>query len=272
MIITEVGSSTDIGGGLHIHHHEAGEGPVVVFLHGSGPGASGYSNFKGNYRELAAAGFRCLVPDALGYGASSKPPEAKYTLDYLCDATLAWLEALGVQRFSLVGNSMGGALAIKLALDHPDRVERLVLMAPGGLEPRETYMAMRGIRRMLKCIFGPDGITREGIRKVFELQLHDPGLLDDATLEERYATAVTQPRAVFETSRVPNQAARVGELQCPVFVLWGMNDQFCPPSGAWTFATGATNCRVLTLSECGHWVMVEQRELFNKLCAEFLQE
>lgn len=274
------GRFADIGEGadpseLRVHYHEAGpaDGPAVVFLHGSGPGASGYSNFKGNFRALAEHGYRCLVPDALGYGYSSKPEDAQYTLGFLTRATVRFLDAAGVDRCVLVGNSLGGAMAIRLALDHPERVAGLVLMAPGGLEEREVYMEMRGIRRMLRCIFGPEGITAEGLGRVFELQLFGgAAMLDADTMAERLQIAETQPRAVFETSRVPNQAERLGSLSCPLIAFWGMEDQFCPPTGA---ATIAQACRgpdvtVVTMSQCGHWVMVEERERFNRQTAAFL--
>ncbi|MGH7297761.1 MAG: alpha/beta fold hydrolase, partial [Polyangiaceae bacterium] len=88
----------EIGDGLRVHYHEAGEGPVVLFLHGSGPGASGWSNFRHNYPAFAAAGFRALVPDTLGYGYSSKPDGIDYTLDFLEGAVERFLGALGVDR------------------------------------------------------------------------------------------------------------------------------------------------------------------------------
>ncbi len=262
----------DIGDGLHIAYREAGpaDGRPVVFVHGSGPGASGHSNFKLNYPTFAAAGLRVLVPDSLGYGDSSKPEDAQYTLDYLVGALLRFLDAVGVDRCTLVGNSLGGAMCIKVGLDHPERVERLVLMAPGGLEEREVFMQMRGIRRMLRCIFDPGGITLASMRKVFELQLYDASLLTDETLNERLAVAATQPRNVFATSKVPNLAPRLAELSCPILCLWGMDDQFCPPTGAFSIARACKRTRVVTLSECGHWVMVEHRELFDRMAIEFI--
>ena len=262
----------EIEGGLRVAYREAG--PVdasvtVVFVHGSGPGASGHSNFKLNYPAFATSGLRVLVPDAIGYGDSSKPADAAYTLDFLVAALRAFLAAKGVERCVLVGNSLGGAMSIQLALDAPELVQKLVLMAPGGLEEREVFMQMRGIRRMLRCIFDPGGITIESMRKVFELQLYDPSLLTDEVLHERLVVAASQPRNVFATSKVPNLAARLSELACPVLCFWGMDDQFCPPSGARRIAEACKQTKVITLSECGHWVMVEHRALFNQLATAF---
>ena len=121
----------------------------------------------------------------------------------------------------MVGNSHGGALAIQLALTHPELVDKLVLMAPGGLEERETYMKMEGIRTMMSIFLSKDGITRDGMRKVFGLQLYDPRLLTDEIIEERFQIAEHQPKRVLTSLNVPHLAPRLGEIRCPVFALVG---------------------------------------------------
>jgi 4,5:9,10-diseco-3-hydroxy-5,9,17-trioxoandrosta-1(10),2-diene-4-oate hydrolase len=264
------GKYVDIGDGLRVHYHEAGQGPVVLWLHGSGPGASGWSNFRRNYPVVSERGFRSIVPDTLGYGYSSKPENQDYTLDFLAGGLRRFLDALGVETCAVVGNSHGGALAIQLALDQPARVSRLVLMAPGGLEERDAYMKMEGIRTMMKVFMG--GITREGMRRVFGLQLYDPEQITDEILDERTEIAATQPKRVLTSMQVPHLAPRLGELAMPVFALWGMNDRFCPVSGAMRIAESCPRARVLLMSRCGHWVMVEHAALFNRLAADFLQE
>ncbi len=261
-----------LGNGHRMHYHEAGSGPALMFLHGSGPGASGYSNFKGNFPVLAERGFRTLVPDSLGFGHSDKPEDVAYSAEFHVDAFRRFLDALEVAKVSLIGNSHGGAIALNFALTYPERVERLVLMAPGGLEERDVYMGMPGIRAMTKAVFGKEPLSVDSLRKVFELQLYDASRITEQTLQERYQVAKEQPKTVMSTQTVPNVSARLSELQCPVLGFWGMNDQFCPPTGAWTLATHTKRCKVITLSECGHWVMVEYAEFFNRMCADFLRE
>ncbi len=266
------GKFADIGDGLRVHYHDQGEGPAVVFLHGSGPGASGWSNFRHNVPHFAKSGFRTLLPDTLGYGYSSKPEGVDYTLDFLVGAVERFLATVAVERCAVVGNSHGGAMAIRLALRRPEIVERLVLMAPGGLEERETYVKMEGIRAMMKAFTDPTGITRASMRRVFELQLHDPTLVTEELLEERVQIAELQPKRVLTSMQVPNLAEDVAKLACPVFALWGVNDKFCPMTGAVTLAQRCKRSRVLLLSECGHWVMVEKAALFNDACIRFLKE
>jgi 4,5:9,10-diseco-3-hydroxy-5,9,17-trioxoandrosta-1(10),2-diene-4-oate hydrolase len=264
------GKYADVGDGLKIHYHDDGKGEPVVFFHGSGPGASGWSNFRRNYPYLVERGYRTLVPDTLGYGYSSKPENVDYTLDFLVGKMVRFLDSIGVTRAAVIGNSHGGAMAIKLALDHPDRVSKLVLMAPGGLEERETYMKMEGIRAMMKAFMAPEGITRESMRRVFELQLHDPTLITDEIIEERSQIAELQPKKVLTSMVVPHLTPELSRLQCPVFGLWGVNDKFCPVSGASRIAEHVKGARVLLLNGCGHWVMVEHTETFNRLCHDFL--
>jgi 4,5:9,10-diseco-3-hydroxy-5,9,17-trioxoandrosta-1(10),2-diene-4-oate hydrolase len=262
----------DVGDGLSIHYQERGEGTPLLFLHGSGPGASGYSNFKRNYPYFAERGFRAIAPDTLGFGYSSQPADIDYGLDFLVGKLAKFLDVVGVTQAAVVGNSHGGALAMKLALTHPERVEKLVLMAPGGLEERETYMKMEGIRTMMSIFLSKTGITREGMRKVFGLQLFDPGLLTDEIIEERFQIAEHQPKRVLTSLNVPHLTPELGKIGCPVFALWGVDDKFCPVSGAMRIAEACKRSRVMLLSECGHWVMVEHSDLFNRLCLDFLRE
>jgi len=269
------GKFAEIGDGLRVHYHEAGpveHAPVVVFLHGSGPGASGWSNFRHNYPVFAEKGFRTLVPDTLGYGYSSKPDNVDYAMDFLVGAVERFLAAVGVERCAVVGNSHGGAMAMRLALRRPGLVTRLVLMAPGGLEERETYMKMEGIRSMMKAFTDPAGITRDSMRRVFQKQLFDESLVTDELLDERVSIAELQPKRVLTSMQVPNMAADIAAIACPVFALWGVDDKFCPMSGAVTIAKAVKDSRTLLLSQCGHWVMVEKRAIFNDTCTRFLAE
>ena len=110
-----VGHYASLPNGLRLHYLDEGAGPVVLWLHGSGPGASGFSNFKGNYPQFVAAGYRNLVLDLPGFGRSDKPEDVQYNLDFFVDCVAAFLEAVGVRRCTLLGNSLGGAIALGLA-------------------------------------------------------------------------------------------------------------------------------------------------------------
>ena len=265
------GRYVDVPHGLRVHYHEAGDGPAVVFVHGSGPGASGWSNFRHNYEWLAAQGYRCVVPDLPGYGYSTRTPDAAYSWESVVDAITGLCDGLGLKDVTLVGNSMGGAICIQAALNRPELITRLVLMAPGGLEERETYMGMKGIRTMLGILYGGGAIDRDAMRRLFRLQLFNESLITDEIIEERFQVFETQPPNILGMIKVPNLASRTPELGCPILALWGVNDQFCPVSGGYRLVEQCSNTRLVVLSECGHWVMVEHADVFNRTLLDFLQ-
>ncbi len=267
------GTYADVGSGITMHLHDVGEGSrgAVVFLHGSGPGASGWSNFKGNYPFLVDNGYRAIVPDTLGYGYSTKPNAGTYSLDDVAAQYKALIDSLGLSEVTLIGNSQGGAIAITMALNYPELVGKLVLMAPGALEQREVYMDMEGIRAMLRVLF-KEGVSKETLRKVFKLQLHDESKVTDDTIEERYQVAMTQHKDNIARIQVVNQEDRLSEIQCPVLCFWGTDDKFCPSTGAVKIAERCPNSRTMLIANCGHWVMVEYPKLFNELTLKFLND
>ncbi|PRX27336.1 4,5:9,10-diseco-3-hydroxy-5,9,17-trioxoandrosta-1(10),2-diene-4-oate hydrolase [Paraburkholderia sp. BL18I3N2] len=255
--------------GLDLHYYDLGHGAPVIFVHGSGPGASGHSNFKGNYRVFAERGYRVIIFDLPGYGLSSKPEDQEYELDFFVESLKELVDRLEIGPCVLVGNSLGGAIAIKYALDRPEGVTRLVLMGPGGLEERERYFQMEGIQRMMKD-FAMDALDREGMRRLLSILVFDSSHVTDELLSERVPVCATQPKTVLSTMRVPNLSDRLREIKCPVLGFWGSDDKFCPVEGALKVLRDCDDARFLLVNQCGHWVMVEHRELFNRTCLEFL--
>lgn len=265
-----VGHYLTLHNGLRLHYLDDGQGPVVLWLHGSGPGASGFSNFKGNYPVLAEAGYRNIVLDLPGFGRSDKPDTGMYDLEFFVATLRAFTQALDITRCTLLGNSLGGAIALGLALAEPELAEKLILLAPGGVEERETYFQMPGIQRMVS-LFGAGPIGLPEMRSMMSLQLFDPSILPEELLAERVAVAVTQPKNLFSTMMIPNMTARLGEIACPILCFWGNNDNFNPVGGARHIVDNAQRAQVVILNRCGHWVQVEHRELFNRSCLDFLR-
>jgi pimeloyl-ACP methyl ester carboxylesterase len=143
----------------------------------------------------------------------------------------------------LVGNSLGGGVAIQMTLDHPEFAERLVLMAPGCIEEQAEYFKMPGIAKMVSNFGGPDFNLDEQRRLIGNLVHPDfaPNI-PDALVQERFAVARTQPKDVLMRMRTPNLGPRFGELSVPIFVMWGLNDEFCPESGARHFLDQLRRC------------------------------
>jgi len=258
--------------GQTIHLVDEGEGRAIVFLHGAGPGASGWSNFRLNIPHYVARGYRCIAPDLLGFGGSSKADEAEYTFEVFGRAMAEMLEQLGVASCMLVGNSLGGSIAIQMALDYPPLVSKLVLMAPAWLAEREEVTNTPGIRAMMAAFSGEEGLTRDKLRNLFALMFASDAHLPEEVIDERFAAAKAQKSTIYRQIRGHNLTPRLGEITQPMLALWGIDDQFNPVSGAYKIAEACADVRVVLRSQCGHWFMVEQRELFDRELLSFLRE
>lgn len=262
-----------LANGHQLHFHDVGEGPVLLWLHGSGNGACGYSNFQNNYPEIAAAGYRCIVPDLPGFGYSDKPLEVEYHLAFFVECMHQLLAALNIARVTLVGNSLGGAVALGHALEHPAEIERLILMAPGGLNDLPDYLEMPGMKAMFALYGAGKPVTPDQLKTFFQHAfVVDPSCVTDALVAERTALAATQPARVIQTLKVPNLSTRLHEIDCPALTLWGLNEQMMPDSGILKLAKGLRNGRMVLVPRCGHWVMIEHRALFNRTVIDFLEQ
>ena len=263
---------TDRGLKIHYTDHPAAvrEKGAVVFIHGSGPGASGWSNFKQNVSAFQDAGFRCIVYDQWGYGLTDKPQDIDHTLDFFVEGLLALLDGIGLPAATLVGNSLGGAVALGAALDHPKRVDKLILMAPGGIESRETYFAMEGIQTMVKHPMGSPEFTKDVLRNLLTLLVFSPNDVDEELVDERWATLQTQNPHVLATMAIPDLTPRLANLTHESLVFWGTEDKFCPASGVWKVLQSPAKVRAQLVNQCGHWVMAEYPDIFNAQSIEFL--
>ncbi len=266
------GRYAQLARGYRVHYHDHGDGPVLVFLHGSGNGACGYSNFKGNYPELVKAGYRVILPDLIGFGYSDKPDNVEYPLSFFVECVKQTLDTIGVEKYTLVGNSLGGAVALGFALAHPQNVERLVLMAPGGLNDLPDYLAMPGMATMFATFNSGKPVTEADLKAFFiKAFVVNAACVDDELVRERHALMQMQNPQVMKTLKVPNLTERLGEIKCPALALWGLNENMMPDSGILRLGKGLPNCRMVLVPNCGHWVMIEHRDLFNHMTIDFLK-
>ncbi|EHQ57005.1 putative hydrolase or acyltransferase of alpha/beta superfamily [gamma proteobacterium HIMB55] len=245
---------------------------TAIFIHGSGPGASGWSNFKHNVSAFQEAGYRCIIFDQWGYGKTSKPQDVDHTLDFFVDGLVSLMDSADVTNAVLVGNSLGGAVALGLALRHPERVEKLILMAPGGIESREDYFSMPGIQAMVKYPMGSPEFTKEVLAQLLTQLVYDPVNVDDELVDERWATLETQNAHVLATMQIPDLSDQLASIDINTLVFWGTEDRFCPASGTWKILQMKGNVQAELVNYCGHWVMSEYPELFNERCLSFLSK
>ncbi|CQD18542.1 2-hydroxy-6-oxo-6-phenylhexa-2,4-dienoate hydrolase [Mycobacterium lentiflavum] len=266
--------------GKEIFVAESGTGPAVVLLHGGGPGASGMSNYVRNVDALAA-NFRVLVPDMPGYGRSTKGVDRRDPFGYLADHIRGMLDELGIGSAHLVGNSYGGSCALRLALDTPDRVDKLVLMGPGGVGTSRG-LPSEGLRKLL-AYYGGDGPSRQKLRAFIRSYLvHDADAVPDALIESRYQASIDPEVVANPPLQRPSglrtlwrmdftRDRRLGSLATPTLIIWGRDDKVNKPGGAAMLADRMPNADVLLAARTGHWVQWERAELFNAVTTAFLK-
>jgi 4,5:9,10-diseco-3-hydroxy-5,9,17-trioxoandrosta-1(10),2-diene-4-oate hydrolase len=263
---------------------EAGSGAPVVMLHGGGPGASGVSNYSRNVYALAEH-FRVIVPDMPGYGRSAKGVDQSDPFGYLADTIRGLIDELGLATAHVIGNSYGGAAALRMALDTPDRVGRLILMGPGGIGT--TRSAPTAGLKSLLSYYGGTGPSRDKLETFIRNYLvYDGGSVPDALIETRY-TASVDPEVVADPPlRRPSgpmalrtlwrmdltRDRRLKQLTTPTLVLWGRDDKVNRPAGGPMLANLMPNADLVMTSRTGHWMQWERADLFNNLAVDFLSE
>lgn len=261
---------------------EAGEGPAVVLLHGGGAGATGASNYARNIDGLAEH-FRVIVPDMPGYGGSTKRIDHSDPFGDLAAAIGGLVDVLDLGRTHLIGNSYGGAAALRLTLERPEIVDRLILMGPGGVGTTRA-LPTKGLNELFGYYSG-DGPSREKLtRFVREYLVHDPADVPDDLIELRYQASIDPEVIANPPLRRPSgptalrtlwrmdftRDPRLTSVRTPTLVIWGADDRVNRPSGAAMLAARMPNCDVHLAANTGHWVQWERAELFNSLAFDFL--
>lgn len=269
------GRFADIGG-VRVHYHDTGEGPALVLLHGSGPGATGWSNFNRNI-EVLARRFRVICPDLPGFGLSDMKPVEAPIPGWWADVMLGLLDHLGLETAHFLGNSMGGMITLKIALEHPERIGRMVLMAPGGGAAVTSIFPTEGIKTLVSFYDGP-GPSAERLRGFIDQFVYDPSAITEELVAERMAAAM-DPRIVAQPPMRPGPGgmpeelwrdARLARLPHETLILWGREDRVLPVDTGFTLMKQIPNARFLIMPRCGHWVQWEKADEFNALVSEFL--
>ena len=266
--------------GKDIFVADTGTGPPVVLLHGGGPGASGVSNYARNIEPLAQH-FRVLVPDMPGYGRSAKGVDHSDPFGYLADHIRGMLDALDIDRAHLVGNSYGGSCALRLALDTPHRVDKLVLMGPGGVGTTRG-LPTAGLKSLLGY-YGGDGPSLDKLRTFIRTYLvYDGDAVPESLIQTRYESSIDpevianpplqRPAGLRTLWRMDfTRDPRLATLATPTLVMWGRDDKVNKPSGAAMLGRRMPNADVLITANTGHWVQWERADFFNAVTTAFLK-
>jgi pimeloyl-ACP methyl ester carboxylesterase len=265
----EIGSYVDAGG-IKTNYLEAGAGPPVVLVHGSGPGVTAYANWRLTIPDLAAH-FRVLAPDMAGFGFSDKPDVVANMARWVGQLT-GFLDALGLERASVVGNSFGGGIGIRLAADHPDRVDRLVLMGSVGI----SFPITEGLDHVWGYQPSP-----ENMRRILDYFAYSRELVNDELAGVRYRAALAPGvqeafSAMFPAPRqrwveaMATPEDKIRGIRHETLIIHGREDKVIPLDNAYRLLRLIERSELHVFGRCGHWSQIEWAADFNALLVRFL--
>lgn len=268
----EIGK-TIIANGIATNYHDVGTGFPALLIHGSGPGVSAWANWRLTI-PVMASGRRVIAPDMVGFGFSERPVGVTYSMDTWVAQAIGLLDALKIEQADLVGNSFGGGLALALAIRHPKRVRRLVLMGAAGVH----FPITPG----LEAVWGYQP-SIANMRKLLDIFAYDRTLMSDELAELRYKASI-QPgfqeafESMFPAPRqngvdaLVSREADIRALPHETLVIHGREDKVLPLSNSLTLSDWIERAQLHVFGRCGHWTQIEHATRFTQLVGNFLAE
>ena len=260
-------------GGIETNYHDVGRGPPVLFIHGSGPGVSAWANWRLTIPELSNA-YRIIAPDMVGFGFSARPEGFEYRKDAWIAQAIGLLDALGIKKAHLVGNSFGGAIALAMAIRNPERVDRLALMGAVGV----SFPITPG----LDSVWGYEP-SFDAMRKLLDIFAYDRSLVNDELAEMRYRASIRPGfqesfAAMFPAPRqrwveaLASQEADIRAIPHETLIIHGRDDKVIPLANSLTLLKWIERSQLHVFGRCGHWVQIEHAVRFAKLLDGFFGE
>jgi pimeloyl-ACP methyl ester carboxylesterase len=265
--------------GVQIHYQEAGpaDGPVMVLIHGFASSTLVWSKVL---LKLAGAGYRVIAPDMLGYGYSGKPRRADYTIASQARMIASLLTGLKAKKATLVGSSYGAAVAATVALDHPEKVERLVLVGAVTNNDPTRFLVMRLFRSPLigdivsPLLLGSRRLLRRRMKRVYD---RHAWVLDERRVDARHLPlrAANTHRAILRTVRKWD-AERISQdahlIRHPTLILWGENDREVPLQNGELLHQEIQDSQLIIFRECGHLPHEEFPVEFAQVVSNFCSD
>lgn len=257
----------------NVHDLGQGDGPPVLFVHGSGPGVSAWANWRLVMPALAKQR-RVIAPDMVGFGYTDRPAGVQYHMDTWVQQAVDLLDALKLAQVDLVGNSFGGALSLALTIRHPERVRRLVLMGSVGV----SFPITDG----LDAVWGYQP-SLQAMRKLLDVFAYDAQLATDELAQLRYEASIRPGfqesfSAMFPAPRqrwVDAMASReedIRRISHETLVIHGREDRVIPLGTSTTLANWIPRAQLHIYPRCGHWTQIEHSARFARLVGDFLSE
>lgn len=259
--------------GLETNYHDRGKGSPVLLIHGSGPGVSAWANWRLVIPVLAEHR-RVIAPDLAGFGFTERPADQRYGLELWLKHAIGLLDALELEQVDLVGNSFGGGLSLALAIRHPQRVRRLVLMGSVGVH----FPITPG----LDDVWGYEP-SFDNMRRLMGTFAFNRALVSDELAQLRYQASI-QPgfqesfSAMFPAPRqrwvdsLMSPEADIRALQHETLIVHGREDRVIPLQTSLTLADWIPKAQLHVYPHCGHWTQIEHSARFSLLVSNFLAE
>lgn len=262
-----------LAAGIRTNYHDLGTGAPVLMIHGSGPGVSAWANWRLVMPEIAKSA-RVIAPDMVGFGFTERQAGQRYEMDVWVEQAIGLLDALDLPRVDLIGNSFGGALSLALAIRHPRRVRRLVLMGSAGVPFKLTPG--------LDAVWGYTP-SLEAMRRLLDIFAFDRRLVTDELAQLRYEASIRPGfqeafAAMFPAPRqrwveaLSSSEASIRALPHETLVIHGREDRVIPLSNSLTLAGWIPRAQLHVYPHCGHWTQIEHASRFARLVADFLDE
>jgi 2-hydroxymuconate-semialdehyde hydrolase len=269
----EIGQSITAAGIRTNYHDSGGAGAPVLLIHGSGPGVSAWANWRLVMPALAQQA-RVIAPDMVGFGYTERPQGFVYNMDAWVRQAVGLLDALGIERTDLVGNSFGGGLSLALAIAHPERVRRLVLMGSAGV----SFPLTEG----LDAVWGYTPSV-ENMRAIMDYFAFDQGLMSDDLARLRFEASIRPGfqesfAAMFPAPRqrwieaLASAEADIRALPHQALVIHGREDRVIPLATSLTLSSWIQRSQLHVYGQCGHWTQIEHAARFARLVGDFLAE
>lgn len=260
-------------GGVRVHYHEAGDGPPLLLIHGGAPGAFGWGNFGRNLEELSRS-FRTVIVDLPGYGRSGEPAVTVGRNQMYADTMVALIETLGLGTSHVLGMATGGAAAIRMAVDQPGCLDKLILVSSAGGHAMFHTPPLTAPHR---DYYTGDGPSREKMRAYLEHIVHDKSLITDEILRERYEASVDPefmaraPEGRGGPGHIPDDLwKRLDEISAQTLILHGRENRIQPFENAVFMLSRIKRAQLHVFGECGLWLPYERMAEFNALVTRFL--
>lgn len=260
-------------GSYNTNYHDVGQGEIVIMLHGSGPGVSAWANWNKIF-PLLSPNYRVLAPDMVGFGYTDRPEGIVYNMNTWVEQTVHFMDAMGVEKANLVGNSFGGALALAMAVRYPDRISKLVLMGSMGVSFPITY----GLDRVWG--YTP---TFENMKELLDIFAYNREIMSDDLARMRYESSM-QPgfqesfSAMFPAPRqegVEGMASNeiyIRNIKHQTLIVHGREDRVIPIENSLKLVQMIENAQLHVFGKCGHWTQIEKANEFAALVKNFLAE